>query len=404
MKKLITNLITMLTWVLLLTGQTYAQSDLSGSVNYHLKNNRPISSATMTLISADNQIIDVTTSDMNGDFEFINVACGSYLIEASTTQMPGGINMADAQKVRHHLMGNQTLNEIEQLAADVDNDNEITWNDYDAIVAWFMEGTPFQTEPWVFQIISYENTGTKTNVPTMGGSSAGDVNGTFVPSTRNLMAIDAIYTAKYAENNFSVEIVAQDITEAAAMGLAINYPYSEVDITKVSSPLGEIGLSVKNGQIRVSWVSRNSGSVMVDPNTPILVIEATTNSAYTGSDIKFVIDPVSNFSNYKGDEIDTRYSLPLIMKSGSCLSSNYPNPFNASTNITYSLPVETKVNISLFNQQGKMVRVIKDAVENAGTYNIVFDSNGLEAGVYYYTLKTSGAFAINETKRMIITR
>jgi hypothetical protein len=404
MKTPLTNLIALLTWVLLLAGQTYAQSDLNGSVFYHLKNNRPISTAVITLINAENQIVDVTTTETNGSFGFTNVAYGSYLIEASTTQMPGGINMADAQKVRHHLMGNQTLNEIEQLAADVDNDNEITWNDYDAIVAWFMEGTPFQTEPWVFQIISFENTGTKTNVPTMGGSSAGDVNGTFVPATRNANAVDATYTTKYAENNFSVEIVAQDISEAAAMGLAINYPYSEIDITKVTSPLGEIGLSVKNGQIRVSWVSPSSGSVSVDPNSPILVIEATTNSTYTGSEIKFVIDPVSNFSNYKGDEIDTRYTLPLIIKSGNHLCLNYPNPFSASTNITYSLPVDAKVNISLFNQQGQMVRVIKDAVENAGTYNIVFESNGLEAGVYYYTLKTSGANAINETKRMIITR
>jgi len=94
----------------------------------------------------------------------------------------------------------------------------------------------------------------------------------------------------------------------------------------------------------------------------------------------------------------------LITRQASCLSGNYPNPFNGTTSITYSIPADTKVNISLFNQQGQLVRVITDEAAVAGTYNIDFDSNGLEAGVYYYTLKTTGGVKINETKRMIITR
>jgi hypothetical protein len=94
----------------------------------------------------------------------------------------------------------------------------------------------------------------------------------------------------------------------------------------------------------------------------------------------------------------------LITNSGSFLGANYPNPFSSNTNITYYLPADTKVNISLYNQQGQLVTVLMDAAENAGTHNIVFESNGLESGVYYYTLKTTGLNALNETKRMIITR
>lgn len=405
MKKNLTLLITSLTAVLLLAGQSQAQSDISGSVLYHLKNNKPISSVDVKLYTLEGEIeIAAAITDLNGSYSFTDIEYGSYRIEASTTIMPGGINMADAVKVRLHLWGVQTLDEFQQLAADVDNDGEITWDDYDDIVEWFMQGTPFNTGPWVFQTLDFVHSGAKTNVPTMGGSSSGDVNGTFVPSTRDLVAIESAYTEKQAGNDFSVEIYAQDIQEASAMGLVIDYPVSMVNINEISSPLGETMKVVENGKIRVSWINQLNNAASLNPNTPVLVIKANTTSTYNGSDIRFVIDPESHFSDYKGEQIATRYSLPLITMQGSNLSGNYPNPFNGSTNITYTIPADSKVNLSLYNQQGQLVKVITDEDALAGTYNINFDSNGLEAGVYYYTLKTTGNVTINETKRMIITR
>lgn len=405
MKKKLTFLFIFLLVVLLPSTLIQAQTDVNGLVLYHFKANKPIPSVNLSLIDASGVVVATAITELNGSYAFTNVPYGTHTMVAQTNISSGGVTMGDAFLMFLHLCNIYPFTPIQELAADVDGDGNITWNDYWTIViGWFVQGYPFPVGPWTFEDVTFTLTGTKTNVPTMGGSSAGDVNGTFVPSTRDLTVIEAIYTNKHADNNFSVEIYAKDATEAAAMGMVISYPSSMVDVSNVSCQLGEPNIAIENGQIRLSWISQSNGSASVNPNLPVVVINGKTNSTYNGSDIKFVIEPESHFCNYKGEQIDTRYTLPLITNSGSYLASNYPNPFSESTNITYSLPIDAKVNISLFNQQGQMVRVIRDAVENAGSHNIVFESNGLEAGVYYYNLKTSGANAINETKRMIITR
>lgn len=400
-----------LSFALLIAGQSFAQNEIAGTVLYHYKNNKPIAEVTVTLINeATNAIVASLTTDMNGSYSFPNVESGTYTLEASTNIMAGGINMADANKIKHHLRGNQLLDQFEQLTADVNFDGQITWADYDAIVAWHMLGIPFNPEhPWVFSSLSgieHINSDLKvrTNVPKMGGSSSGDVNGTFVPTTRDLAESTIKYTEKPITNNFSIEIFATDIIEASAMGLIINYPANLVNIAAITSPLGDVMSVIKNGQIRIGWINESVNATPVNPDSPILIIQGETTGNYDGSDIKFKVDPTSHFCDASSNELPTRFSLPVLTRSGNYLGKNYPNPFSGSTTIDYSIPSDGKVNISLYNQMGQLVRVLVDNHVNAGIYTITFDSEGLEAGLYYYTLKTSGTISINETKRMIITR
>jgi hypothetical protein len=405
MKKKLQKLLSAVTTIILLSGSVSAQSNIDGLVLYHLKANKPIPSVNLNLIDAGGAVVATATTNLNGAYSFTNVPYGLYTITATTSITPGGITMGDAFLMFLHLCNIYPFTPIQELAADVDGDGTVTWDDYwTVVIGWFVQGYPFPTGPWVFEDVIYAHTGTKANPPTMGGSSAGDVNGTFVPSTRDIVAIQTSYTDKYAENKFSVEIYANEITETSAMGLVINYPSTMIDVSNVSCQLGETNMSITNGQIRISWINQSAGITTVDPNLPILVIDAEKNNSFDGSDIRFIIDPVSHFSDYKGELIYTSYTLPLISNAGSYLSNNCPNPFNGSTKIIFTLPAQAKVNISLFNQQGQIVRVISDAVENAGTHKITFDSKGLESGVYYYTLKTAGNVSINETKKMVITR
>lgn len=405
MKKKLTGLLILLLAVAFFSAQSYAQADINGTVLYHYKANKPIPSVNLSLVDASGVVVGTATTLLNGTYSFTNVPFGTYTLLATTNISSGGVTMGDAFLMFLNLCNLYTYTPIQALAADVDGDGTVTWDDYWTVVlGWFIQGYPFPAGPWTFQDVTFAHTGAKTNVPTMGGSSSGDVNGTFVPSTRDVVAIQATYTEKQAGNDFSVEIYAKDILETSAMGMVIEYPASMVNINNVTSPLGETNMAVENGQIRLNWISQSNSSVTLDPNTPVLVINASTNSTYDGSNIRFVINPESNFSNLKGDQIDTRYSLPLITMQGNSLIGNYPNPFNGSTNIGFTLPADAKVNISLFNQQGQLVKVITNAAMDAGTHNINFDSDGLQAGIYYYTLKTTGKVNLNETKQMIITR
>ncbi len=80
--------------------------------------------------------------------------------------------------------------------------------------------------------------------------------------------------------------------------------------------------------------------------------------------------------------------------------SNYPNPFNHTTNIVVNLNEGKSINVSVFDAIGKLVSV-KNVNGNIGANTIVFDAANLNAGVYYYTV-TAGYEKV--TKKMVIQK
>jgi hypothetical protein len=70
------------------------------------------------------------------------------------------------------------------------------------------------------------------------------------------------------------------------------------------------------------------------------------------------------------------------------LYQNYPNPFNPSTTITYSLPEQTHVTLSIYNQLGQRIALLYSGENNAGTHSAVWNANNFASGVYFYELRT----------------
>jgi len=88
------------------------------------------------------------------------------------------------------------------------------------------------------------------------------------------------------------------------------------------------------------------------------------------------------------------------------LGNNFPNPFNPDTTIGFSLPQSGKVNLSIFNIKGQLVRTLVDEKLPEGEHSIVWDgrdNGGRKAGsgVYFYRL-TAGENV--ETKRMLLLK
>jgi hypothetical protein len=80
--------------------------------------------------------------------------------------------------------------------------------------------------------------------------------------------------------------------------------------------------------------------------------------------------------------------------------SNYPNPFNGTTNIVVNLNEGKSINVTVVDAIGKVVAV-KTATGVVGNNTIVFDAANLNAGVYYYTV-TAGYEKV--TKKMVIQK
>jgi len=80
--------------------------------------------------------------------------------------------------------------------------------------------------------------------------------------------------------------------------------------------------------------------------------------------------------------------------------SNYPNPFNPSTNISFSLPVASDYKLTIYNVTGQMVEEF-NGHSDAGTVSHAWDGSRTASGVYFYRL-TAGDFA--ETKKMMLLK
>jgi hypothetical protein len=61
----------------------------------------------------------------------------------------------------------------------------------------------------------------------------------------------------------------------------------------------------------------------------------------------------------------------------------YPNPFNPSTVLTYTLPQAAVVRLSIFNVLGQEVAKLVNGMENAGVHQISFDGASLSGGIYF---------------------
>ncbi len=64
------------------------------------------------------------------------------------------------------------------------------------------------------------------------------------------------------------------------------------------------------------------------------------------------------------------------------LSQNFPNPFNPSTKITYSLPTESKVELRVYNMLGELITTLVDETNRAGNHTVVWNARNLASGVY----------------------
>jgi hypothetical protein len=83
------------------------------------------------------------------------------------------------------------------------------------------------------------------------------------------------------------------------------------------------------------------------------------------------------------------------------LEQNFPNPFNPTTSIKYTLPKSGEVRLAVFNLLGQEVVVIHEGVQTAGTYEFEFDSGELPSGIYFYRLQ---APEFVRTKKMVIAK
>jgi hypothetical protein len=155
-----------------------------------------------------------------------------------------------------------------------------------------------------------------------------------------------------------------------------------------------------NNSIRLIWstatetnnqgfdIERNSNSSWVK----IGFIEGKGNSATkndysfedknpTGYTIQYRLKQIDNNGNFKYSDIISVTVIPKDFSIG-----NYPNPFNPSTKIRYSVTSESMINLVIYNIIGERIDELKNEQQQSGTYEINWNGGGHPSGIYLLSI------------------
>jgi len=146
---------------------------------------------------------------------------------------------------------------------------------------------------------------------------------------------------------------------------------ANIELSGINYPLE---ISVNSGSINILLDGKGT---IVDPGTPLVLTSKPGSVVYSGEVV------VTDFS----------------------LSQNYPNPFNPATKIKFALPVESKVEVSIFNMLGEEVIQLVDQSYSTGNHEIELNASELASGMYIYRLTatgTDGSSFISAKKLMLM--
>jgi len=119
-----------------------------------------------------------------------------------------------------------------------------------------------------------------------------------------------------------------------------------------------------------------------------------SNTQVSGADDWTPTWPLEEFNSIPYG-IDDNQSTPVPL--GFALSNIYPNPFNPSTNIEYTLNKSGVTNLSVYNVLGQLMMTPLDNVsQNAGTYKMSLDMSGFPSGVYMLVLSQGDNLSIQK--------
>lgn len=83
------------------------------------------------------------------------------------------------------------------------------------------------------------------------------------------------------------------------------------------------------------------------------------------------------------------------------LEQNFPNPFNPTTRISFSLAATEKTTLKIYDLLGREIATLADAELEAGQHSIEWNSSNISSGVYFYRLETSN---YHNTKKMVVMK
>jgi hypothetical protein len=191
--------------------------------------------------------------------------------------------------------------------------------------------------------------------------------------------------------------VKASVMDRYSLGSSGNCTYESQDYSDVCTDVSNRRDGVDDVELRfvLGDVLDAMGSVPLGE-----AIQATLTGNFTdgtcllGFDCLIVVGP-------EAEEEDGGIAPPMLVPDEVTLGTAVPNPFNPVTRISYSVPEDSYVQMSVYDIKGRLVERLVAGVLSAGSHTVEWQARGVASGIYFYRLQV-GDFS--QTKKMILLK
>lgn len=207
--------------------------------------------------------------------------------------------------------------------------------------------------------------------------------------------IDGIGAQGHAfSTNVPASVIINNLTSLGATGL-------DIQIT-------ELDIDGPNDQVQLTNYQKIIPAVWEHPSVEGVTLWGWKPGLWRNAQAAYIIDLTGNerpamvwlrdyIQNYVVGVSESSEEIPSDFE----LYSNYPNPFNPTTQIKFSIPQSTYVSLKVYNSLGEEVANLFEGYKNAGTFITTFDASNLASGIYIYQIIASNFV---QSKKLVLMK
>jgi tetratricopeptide (TPR) repeat protein len=143
-----------------------------------------------------------------------------------------------------------------------------------------------------------------------------------------------------------------------------------------------------------------------DVDKPIEAVACFSSiiDSYPDNPLVYLTENEMSLLGYKAEKINKETAK--VVDNTDFSISNYPNPFNPTTVISFKLSATSQVSLRVYDMLGREVATLVDGVKEAGSYSATFDGEKLASGVYIIRLvaRSEEGKPFVQTEKMLLTK
>jgi hypothetical protein len=223
------------------------------------------------------------------------------------------------------------------------------------------------------------------------GMVVGDFDSTFVGKEMVWGAHDSLFISRFPTNlNLRVITGVNYLSNIYFIYNAVNNSLDKHFI---------VGTGYVNGNRHTFFVDTDNGALRYVIRPPSYTPTGSINLQNTDTDNLYVkgTSTIIFFQLAPRAHMSEGLTIPNTF----FLSSNYPNPFNASTMIEYGLPESGPVKVEIFDILGRKIQTLVDETQAAGYHQVVWNGEDAPSGTYFYRIQAGEK---SQTKKCLLLK